>query len=121
MPGFFPTVTILEPSRAGVAELVDAAGLGPAGPRGPWRFESSRPHFASRAPDLRRFPAIGRFVARDVQTAQYEYGDEGIGNPVPRRASRPFGRAAGAVGGLLPRTRLAAVPDAQGSRGLDCG
>src|SRR5437588_10732008 len=44
MPGFFPTVTILEPSRAGVAELVDAAGLGPAGPRGPWRFESSRPH-----------------------------------------------------------------------------
>src|SRR5690242_7350421 len=32
------------PGRAGVAELVDAAGLGPAGPRGPWRFESSRPH-----------------------------------------------------------------------------
>ena len=29
---------------AGVAELADAAGLGPVGPRGPWRFESSRPH-----------------------------------------------------------------------------
>ena len=27
-----------------MAELADAAGLGPVGPRGPWRFESSRPH-----------------------------------------------------------------------------
>ena len=34
-----------EATPAGVAELVDAAGLGPAGPRGPWRFESSRPHY----------------------------------------------------------------------------
>src|SRR5262249_2933047 len=33
-------------SGAGVAELADAAGLGPVGPRGPWRFESSRPHQA---------------------------------------------------------------------------
>jgi hypothetical protein len=31
-------------NRAGVAELVDAAGLGPVGPKGPWRFKSSRPH-----------------------------------------------------------------------------
>ena len=31
-------------ANAGVAELADAAGLGPVGPRGPWRFESSRPH-----------------------------------------------------------------------------
>jgi methylated-DNA-[protein]-cysteine S-methyltransferase len=30
--------------RAGVAELVDATGLGPVGPKGSWRFESSRPH-----------------------------------------------------------------------------
>ena len=33
---------------AGVAELVDAPGLGPVGPRGPWRFESSRPHHQAR-------------------------------------------------------------------------
>ena len=31
-------------ANAGVAELADAAGLGPVGPHGPWRFESSRPH-----------------------------------------------------------------------------
>src|SRR5215207_6581639 len=31
-------------NRAGVAELVDATGLGPVGPEGPWRFKSSRPH-----------------------------------------------------------------------------
>jgi hypothetical protein len=35
--------------RAGVAELADAAGLGPVGPRGPWRFESSRPHHVGGA------------------------------------------------------------------------
>ena len=27
-----------------MAELAYAAGLGPVGLRGPWRFESSRPH-----------------------------------------------------------------------------
>jgi hypothetical protein len=31
-------------NRAGVAELADAAGLGPVEPKGSWRFESSRPH-----------------------------------------------------------------------------
>ena len=30
--------------HAGVAELADAPGLGPGGPRGPWRFDPSRPH-----------------------------------------------------------------------------
>ena len=33
--------------HAGVAELVDAPGLGPGG-RSPWRFESSRPHSPER-------------------------------------------------------------------------
>jgi hypothetical protein len=37
----FPALSLI---RAGVAELVDAAGLGPVGSQGPWRFESSRPH-----------------------------------------------------------------------------
>jgi hypothetical protein len=36
-------------NRAGVAELVDAAGLGPVGPQGPWRFESSRPHSRAKS------------------------------------------------------------------------
>src|SRR5205085_5537001 len=41
------TADTLRGSHAGVAELADAAGLGPVGPRGPWRFESSRPHHRS--------------------------------------------------------------------------
>ena len=45
-------------ARAGVAELVDARGLGPRG-RKPWGFESLRPHAscASHAPD---YPASRR-------------------------------------------------------------
>src|SRR5579872_723456 len=35
---------------AGVAELVDAPGLGPGGPSGPWRFDPSRPHSYGRTP-----------------------------------------------------------------------
>src|SRR5207253_9356799 len=38
-----PRVTLAR-RRAGVAELVDATGLGPVGLHGPWRFKSSRPH-----------------------------------------------------------------------------
>jgi uncharacterized protein YdeI (YjbR/CyaY-like superfamily) len=33
-----------------VAELADAPGLGPGGPNGPWRFDSSRPHLVAADP-----------------------------------------------------------------------
>ena len=39
-------VPIVGLAPADVAELGDAPGLGPGGPNGPWRFESSRPHQA---------------------------------------------------------------------------
>ena len=48
MPGSLPPggrrKRLYPESHAGVAELVDATGLGPVGPHGPWRFKSSRPH-----------------------------------------------------------------------------
>src|SRR5580765_2331069 len=76
---------------AGVAELVDAAGLGPAGPRGPWRFESSRPHLealaAARAAEevgaavvleAPRRPPVDRHPAHGVDRARTERkADEG--------------------------------------------
>jgi hypothetical protein len=47
-----PTNHALSLISAGVAELVDAAGLGPVGSQGPWRFESSRPHRPAGRPGL---------------------------------------------------------------------
>ena len=53
-------------ARADVAELVYAPGLGPGGPLGPWRFESSRPHLDSgarpRGSDLVAMSAVSKTV-----------------------------------------------------------
>src|SRR5437763_17114300 len=49
--------------RAGVAELVEAPGLGPGGARAPWRFDSSRPHLmvARGSASLAALLVLGNF------------------------------------------------------------
>jgi pimeloyl-ACP methyl ester carboxylesterase len=63
-----------------VAELEDAAGLGPAGPQGPWRFESSRPHLARegtiRTPDGRTV-AYAEHGDGDAHVVFYQHGTPG--------------------------------------------
>ena len=85
---------------AGVAELVDAAGLGPAGAHAPWRFESSRPH---THPDQAARPRIvlprGRDAARGRLRADRRRRPAHLARRAPRR-----------VPGLVARPRVERVP-----------
>ena len=75
-------------SDAGVAELVDATGLGPVGPRGPWRFKSSRPHCrpdAVRDRGDHREPDGGDACPEDCVPHRHEECRHS-----PRAASRSF-------------------------------
>ena len=57
--------------RAGVAELANAAGLGPVGPQGPWRFESSRPHWSvAQKRSRRNSPMSWRVVPSIARSAR---------------------------------------------------
>ena len=86
---------------AGVAELVDAAGLGPAGAMAPWRFESSRPH--TRVPTRPRGTVDSRLV--DGMRPEDVYELTGVADPrispdgTPRR-----------VPGLVDRPGVERVP-----------
>src|SRR5215211_460127 len=68
-------------NHAGVAELVDATGLGPVGPHGPWRFKSSRPH-SDRSPASRRHDDFDRVVSSEQERAR----------ACPREATRKMSR-----------------------------